>query len=280
MSRKNKPQPVSNVDIEFEQDNGEEEEIEDSGIHHEFDKTFMKAYTTILQMILDRGYIGEGIPGIVSTEEKEEVKVTLETKGQLIEKYRGLERFSLSLYHQNPDFNMLVYYIIPLVGESSSTERKQINEAQIRAILANFSETDFSRLLLISRTKLSSQAAALVATANTIVVPGKPHNMVQFLPLSFFMFNRTHNIDQPTDLQIYRPEIDPNNPEGQKIVPLLNDLEVPVEFTRAKSAVLPQLYDTDPIALYYGLKVDDVISYIRKFPRPIRFYRVVVRSYD
>lgn len=277
MSRRRKSEPEANKDIEIE-GNEEEELIPDTGVHHTFDNEFMHAYPNLLQMLLDRGYSGDGIPGI---NEEEQTDVTPETRGELIARYGGLERFSLQLFNQDPGLNMEVYYIVPLIGESSSVERKQINETQIKALLTRFTKTDFSRLLLISRTKLSAPAANLIAVSNSMTIKEKPYSLIQFLPLSFFAYNPVKSIYQPDNIRIHRPPpFDPDNPDAPRQVNLLEELAVAPEYTNIKASLLPQMYDTDRLALYYGLKADDVVTYIRTIPRRVFYARVIVRNYD
>lgn len=258
-------------------------------IHYEFDDEFLQEYRVLITMLLERGYAGDGLIGVVRTpvdhvEDEDDVEdgifgpwtVAIDpftTKEELTKKYSGLERFSLALKHQDTRLNMLVYYAIPETeSHGSAQERKQLSASHIKELIRSFDESaGYSRLLLISKSKLSADAATEITAANYNRTDEQPLRLVKYIPASFFKFNPMRWHMQPRDVQIHREE------EKRR---MLDELNVRAELRGQEESLIPQVGERDPLVLYYGAKVGEVITFIRTVPSKAFFMRIVLQDLE
>ena len=254
-----------------------------SSEHYDFDEDFMRDYVHILEMVLDRGYEGNNLIGVENVSEEHQadsddeengiigqwqINVTPDTRNKLLEEFEGLENFRLELHHQNDMLNMLVYYLIPEIeSHGAAQERKQLSEAHIKEVLDLFSESGYPRLLLISKVKPSSDAIALINTANLMRDGNHPLRLVKFIPTSFFHFNPMRSRYQPRNIGVYR---------GEEIRDFLSDFPMDEKHKGQEEELMPHLSENDPVSAYYGLRVGELQTFLRRIPMTNFYARVVI----
>jgi hypothetical protein len=255
------------------------------GEHYPFDDQFLRRYEVLLTMLLERGYSGDGLIGVEPVPPDHEpsdqdlddgivghwrVQISVEkTVPELIDAYAGLENFSMRLSHQDASLNMLVYYLIPEVESHGSVqERKQLSQAHVEEYVNCFKETPgFGRLLLISKAKLSADAATRLGIVNAECDTAKNPCLVEFILASFFDFNLARWIMQPHDVRILR---------GDEKRQLLDELAVPPERRGQEESLVLQMSDADPLAIYFGARADELMTYVREIPVRQFHMRIVV----
>jgi DNA-directed RNA polymerase subunit H (RpoH/RPB5) len=267
---------------------GGEEAAQAERRHYEFDDEFVRQYAVLLVMLLERGYSGDGLIGVEaldpghapSDEDLDQgivgqwhVRVTRETREQLRQRYEGLERFNLRLLHQDARLNMLVYYLIPEVESHGSVqERKQLSDTHVKAMITVLQETEgkFSRLLMISKAKPSADASAAIATANDNVPPDSL-GMIKLVQARFFDFSIARWMMQPRGVRIWR--------DAEKRA-LLDQLGVAPGLKGHEETLVPMTSELDPLVVYYGARVGELITYVRDVPTSGLFMRIVIPDYE
>jgi DNA-directed RNA polymerase subunit H (RpoH/RPB5) len=258
-------------------------------LHHDFDEHFVRQYEVLLNMVLERGYGGEGLVGVEPVPPDHEpseydledgiigdyaVRVDPVTTAQeLTATHGGLEAFSLKLLHQDARLNMLVYYLVPEAeSNTAATEKKQLSESHVKQYVKLFTEAatptggTFSRLILITRVKPSSEAISYVTEHNYKLRQRNPLSLITLLLASFFDFNPSRWALQPSNVRIYRDEVKAR---------MLRELDVNRRFKGQEEVLLPQMSEIDPLSVYYGTSVGDLITFTRREP-PIFFMRIVI----
>jgi DNA-directed RNA polymerase subunit H (RpoH/RPB5) len=257
-------------------------------LHYEFDPEFLGEYKVMLTMLLERGYDGDGLIGVEAVPPDHEPSdddlddgivgswsvakaSSVATGDELTERYGGLENFSLSLRHQDARLNMLVYYLIPEVESHGSTqERKQLSERQVKTVIGTFEATpSVGRLLLISKVKPSADAMAQISRANIELADEvkRPLLLVKLVQTSFFQSNPMRWILQPKNVRVLF---------GEEKAQLLEELSVAEHLRGKEEGLIPQMSEIDPLAVYYGARVGDLVTFIRTVPASIFFMRIII----
>jgi len=268
--------------------------VEVEAVHHPFDSQFLTEYANLLTMLIERGYEMGGMLGVkvyiptegfeYTDEDREDgivkgsgniyYKVSIDpikTQRKLTEKYGGLEAFSLRLHHIDTRLDMLVFYLLAEAESGSATERKQLSEDHVKRYVDIFDrEQSINRLLLITRVKPSADALTIINNANNMLRASKPLCLVRLIPSTFFYFNPARWFLQPKEFVIHRDE------ERET---LLEELDVPPHLKGKEDSLLPYMSENDPLALYYGAAVNDVVSFVRAEPRTV-YVRLIVPDFD
>lgn len=246
-----------------------------------FDKDFMKSYETLIEMLNDRGYIlsqpGKeslfGYSEYVSvnnkgnTKTKKVIKITEDTRRALINEFGGLENFKLELSHPNHQLDILVYFIIPGIEAKSATQaRKQLPIEQVRHALRAYEQSSIPRLILLSNVELASQGEELLRKANSQIMEDQPHRLVHFFSIDDLSFNWMKSRYQPKNIRVLRDD-------EQNAV--LSSIEID-DNQEDKKFSLPYISDNDPLCVWYGAKVGDLIQQTRKSPYTTDFVRYVL----
>lgn len=246
-----------------------------------FDSEFMRSYKTLVEMLNDRGY-NLSQPGKQSlfgyseqivpnkdggTKIKKIININSDTQRALTNEFGGLEHFKLELTHENPQLNVLVYFVIPGIEAKSATQaRKQLPIDQVRHALRAYEESAIPRLILLSNVELATQGIDLIRKANQQTVAGQPHRYVHFFSTEELSFNWMKSRYQPKNIRVLRDE-------EQNAV--LSSIEID-DNQEDKRHSLPYISDIDPLCMWYGAKVGDLIQLTRKLPITTEYLRYVL----
>ena len=244
-----------------------------------FDRDFLKYYSVLLQMLKDRHYNFDRpnlgyVPGIEERKNSKKVNVNvIPTTAILLEKeFGGLENFKLVLNHEDDEeLNVLIYYLPPEVeAKSAAAPRKQIAADQIRKALEIYENSNYPRLIILARTKLATQAADLIETANNQVINNKPKRLIQFFNMEVDLaFNYMKSRYQPKVIKILRTEDEQNEYLSQLVI---DDQQTD------KRRALPIVLNVDAISSWYGLKINDMILFKRVNSPAVTFSLRVTRE--
>lgn len=236
-------------------------------VHYPFDEEFIQVYHWLLVMLRYREYNLEGLAGVEGGEVVALHNVR-DTTSKLVTAFRGLEKFSLNVRHtRDPRLNLLVFYLIPKVeSKSPSQEKKQISTEQVRAALSRFEQSEeHQRLILLSKNRLAPAAVDRINEANAAVSNMKPLKLVQHILTSFLKFDRMDSIYQPRDVRVLR---------GQDLEERLDMIHADASI-EDKRSILPQRDEKDPLVVYIGAKLGDVI-FLRQRVNASRYVPVLV----
>lgn len=226
---------------------------------------FMRVHNTVIEMLDDRGYIisDEELNTVDNESEYEDV---YQYRKQQEKKFGSIWEAMSTVYEKKDGTGMLyVRYLDPIVESNEIggiVIDKLIEEIRDVKMLYN----NLQEIIVISPQKISSNSMSKLQYFRT----PESNLMITIFMDKELMFNITKHMLVPKHILLTQQE-------RKELV-----LELNKKNPSLKS--IPKMYDTDPIAKYYGAKVGQIFKIIREslfedvIAKKSIFYRVVVKS--
>lgn len=240
-------------------------------------KEFYTRFKNVVKMLQIRGYdVEEAVKY-----EDEEVKVEgISSFDGMTDTYASLEEIDLIFVHQawiirGESSKLRLVYL----RELEESANKGINENQLASIIADMDKDELlERTIIISHVPISNGADKRLKIYNSTPNDEKEEQRIEFFDIEWFTIDRLKHRWVPEYVLLTDREIEK----------LLRTIQASKE-VKNKLALFPTMRESDPIALYYGIKpkaatpdniTGKVFKIKIKYPTPTIQYRLVVENYE